>query len=177
MADVFTPAERSRVMGLIRSKNTKPELQTRRALHRLGFRFRIHDKRLPGRPDIVLPKYRTVVQVRGCFWHGHNCSVGKAPKSNLAYWLPKIRRTIERDAANDFRLAEMGWTMRVIRECDCRKADRFGKVIEDLVRILRKQNKSGRAAESRASYRLGSAPINLSQSPRLPRNPRSHAVW
>jgi DNA mismatch endonuclease, patch repair protein len=137
MADVFTQAKRSRVMSLIRSKNTKPELQTRRALHRLGFRFRIHDNRLPGRPDIVLPKCRTVVQVRGCFWHGHNCSVGRAPKSNFDYWLPKIARTIKRDRLNRIRLAKLGWTTKVIRECDCRKPARFEKVIRELAASLR----------------------------------------
>lgn len=130
-------------MSLIRSKNTKPELQTRCALHRLGFRFRIHDKRLPGRPDIVLPKYRTVIQVRGCFWHGHNCAVGRAPKSNLDYWLPKINRTIARDRQNTRRLAAKGWVTKVIRECDCRKSDRFQRIITDLADELR--SKCGRA--------------------------------
>ena len=127
-------------MSLIRSKNTKPELQTRRALHRLGFRFRIHDKRLPGRPDIVLPKYRTVIQIQGCFWHGHNCRVGRPPKSNLDYWLPKIKRTVARDRQNARRLSTKGWAIKVIRECDCRKPDRFQKIIADLAEDLRRKS-------------------------------------
>src|SRR5262249_47227586 len=121
MADVFTKGERSRVMSLIRSKNTKPEIQTRKALHRLGFRFRIHDTSLPGKPDIVLRKYGTVVQVRGCYWHGHNCKVGHLPASRNEYWTPKILKNAERDAKNDASLKKAGWNVVVLWECACRK--------------------------------------------------------
>src|ERR1700679_3894425 len=87
-----TSPERSANMSRIRSKDTKPEMLVRKALHRLGFRFRLHVRGLPGRPDIVLPKYRTVIQVKGCFWHGHTCPDGRMPKSNEDYWVPKLLR-------------------------------------------------------------------------------------
>ncbi|MGP8252191.1 MAG: very short patch repair endonuclease [Terracidiphilus sp.] len=85
-------AARSANMAKIRSKDTKPEMLVRRALHRLGFRFRLHVRDLPGHPDIVLPKHRTIIEVKGCFWHGHNCNDGRTPKTNKAYWLPKLER-------------------------------------------------------------------------------------
>src|SRR2546430_6939962 len=114
MADVFTSKKRSEVMSLIRSKNTKPEIQTRKALHRLGFRFRVHDASLPGKPDIVLRKYEAVVQVRGCFWHGHNCKVGHLPATRKGYWTPKIVRNAERDTRNDALLEKAGWIVFVL---------------------------------------------------------------
>jgi DNA mismatch endonuclease, patch repair protein len=118
MADVFSASERSEVMSRIRSKDTSPELRIRKGLHRLGFRFRLHDKNLPGRPDLVLPRYRTVIQVRGCFWHGHECPDGHIPKSRRDYWEPKLRANAERDERNDQRLKEMGWRVIVLWECE-----------------------------------------------------------
>jgi DNA mismatch endonuclease (patch repair protein) len=113
-------ASRSKNMAAIRSKDTKPEMTVRRALHAAGYRFRLHRKDLPGRPDIVLPKFRTVVDVRGCFWHGHDCPRGRrVPKSNVAYWVEKIRRNRLRDAVNHERLERMGWNHSVIWECKC----------------------------------------------------------
>jgi DNA mismatch endonuclease (patch repair protein) len=88
--EIETTAQRSANMSRIRSKDTKPEMLVRRALHRLGFRFRLHVRDLPGRPDVVLAKYRTVIQVKGCFWHGHTCPDGRLPKSNLDFWIPKL---------------------------------------------------------------------------------------
>jgi DNA mismatch endonuclease (patch repair protein) len=112
-----TSPERSANMSRIRSKDTGPELIVRRALHRLGFRFRIHVRNLPGRPDIVLAKYRTVIQVKGCFWHGHTCPDGRLPKSNRDYWLPKLLRNRQRDISNDRKLRRMGWSVHNIWEC------------------------------------------------------------
>jgi DNA mismatch endonuclease (patch repair protein) len=104
-------------MAHIRSKDTKPEMIVRRALHRLGYRFRLHVRDLPGRPDIVLPRYRKIIQVKGCFWHGHNCVDGHLPKSNLEYWMPKLRRNKERDSVTDRKLRGLGWSVRNLWEC------------------------------------------------------------
>jgi DNA mismatch endonuclease (patch repair protein) len=89
----------------------------RMALHRLGFRFRLHARGLPGCPDIVLPKYGTIIQVKGCFWHGHTCRDGRLPKSNRGYWVPKLLRNKERDISNDRKLRRMGWSVRNFWEC------------------------------------------------------------
>lgn len=121
MADVFTRAKRSEVMSGIRSKDTKPELAVRRTLHRLGYRFRLHAKNLPGRPDIVLRRYRTIVQVQGCFWHGHRCLKGRIPEVNRDYWQPKIAGNKARDKRNQRRLRAMGWRVRTVWECKVRK--------------------------------------------------------
>jgi DNA mismatch endonuclease (patch repair protein) len=118
MADVFNTEKRSAVMRAIKAKNTKPEIVLRSALHRLGFRFRIHDPTLPGKPDIVLPKYRTLIQVRGCFWHGHTCVDGHLPKSRIDYWLPKIRNNQVRDQKTDSRNRRLGWSVLVVWECN-----------------------------------------------------------
>ena len=112
-----TAALRSVMMSRIRSKDTKPEMLVRKALNRLGFRFRLHGRDLPGRPDIVLPKYQVIIQVKGCFWHGHTCIDGRMPKSNREYWVPKLLRNKERDISNDRKLRRMGWSVRNLWEC------------------------------------------------------------
>jgi DNA mismatch endonuclease (patch repair protein) len=114
---VETIAERSAIMSRIRSKDTKPEMLVRKALHRLGFRFRLHALSLPGRPDIVLPKYKTIIQVKGCFWHGHTCRDGREPKSNREYWVPKLIRNKQRDISNDRKLRRLGWSVHNLWEC------------------------------------------------------------
>ena len=119
MSDVFSPEKRSKVMSRIRSVDTAPEITVRRALHHIGYRYRLHDKKLPGKPDVVLPKYRTVVQVRGCFWHGHGCKRSFTPKSRKHYWLPKLRMNKSRDRRNDRDLRRMGWRVLVVWECRC----------------------------------------------------------
>ena len=136
MTDVFSKHKRSEVMSRIRSKNTKPEMKVRKFLYGLGFRYRLHDKKLPGKPDIILKKYNTVIQVRGCFWHGHNCKVDHKPKSNQEYWELKIEKNMARDQKNDSLLRDMGWNVIVIWECECRKADLFEKVMKDTIRKL-----------------------------------------
>lgn len=118
MADVFSKEERSRVMRRVKSADTKPEMRVRRWLHAQGFRFRLHRKDLPGKPDIVLRKHKTVVFVHGCFWHGHaGCKAADLPASNREYWERKIGRNLERDARNQARLREMGWRVIVVWEC------------------------------------------------------------
>jgi DNA mismatch endonuclease (patch repair protein) len=107
-------------MAAIRSKDTKPEMIVRKTLHAAGFRYRLHRKDLPGKPDIVLSRYKIAVFVNGCFWHGHTCGDGHLPKSNPAYWGPKIRRNIERDHAHYVALNSLGWRVVVIPECEAK---------------------------------------------------------
>jgi len=125
-------------MSRIRSKDTKPELIVRSLLHRMGFRFRLHRKDLPGKPDIVLPKYKTVIFVHGCFWHGHKgCRRSNVPKSNQEYWVPKINRNIQRDKEHYKQIKKMGWKVLVIWECECKYHEKITKKIKSSV-ILKK---------------------------------------
>jgi len=136
MADKLSALERSRNMASIRSKGMKPELAVRKAAHALGFRFRLHRKDLPGKPDLAFPKYRAVIFVHGCFWHQHadpRCLDGRPPKSNQAYWGPKLARNLERDAASRAALEAQGWRVLVIWECETKDAQR---VSEKIVRFL-----------------------------------------
>ncbi len=118
--DQLDKKKRSEVMRHIKGKNTKIEIMVRKWLFAFGYRFRVNDKRYPGKPDIVLPKYKTIVFVHGCFWHGHDCHIGHVPKSNTQYWQPKIQRNKDRDEANMVRLRDMGWAVLVVRECELR---------------------------------------------------------
>jgi DNA mismatch endonuclease, patch repair protein len=121
MADKLTPERRSENMRRIKSAGTKPELAVRRVVHYLGYRYRLHRKDLPGKPDLVFGPRRKVVFVHGCFWHGHDdpaCLDGRAPRSNEAYWLPKLARNKERDAASIATLEAAGWRVLVIWECE-----------------------------------------------------------
>ena len=121
-------------MAAIRGKNTKPEISVRRFLHRSGFRFRLHRPDLPGRPDIVLPKYRTVVEVRGCFWHRHErCPFAYTPKSNREFWKSKLNGNRERDRRNLLELAKLGW--RAIEVWECELGD--DEVLERLPGMIR----------------------------------------
>lgn len=121
MADIVDKATRSRMMSGIRGKDTRPEMMVRRALHRAGFRYRLHDKRLPGKPDIVLPKYRTVIFVHGCFWHHHDCRHFKWPKTRPEFWREKIEGNVERDRKAFAELRELGWKIEVIWECQTQR--------------------------------------------------------
>lgn len=119
MADRMTPEQRRRCMQHVHSKDTAPEMIVRRWLWKHGFRYRLHVRRLPGTPDIVLHRYHTVINVNGCFWHGHeNCRLYRLPKSNSTFWQAKITRNRERDAANCEKLKKMGWYSITIWECD-----------------------------------------------------------
>ena len=125
MTDHLSPAERSRNMGKIKSKNTKPEKIVRSLLHSHGFRFRLHNKNLPGRPDITLKKYNTVIFVNGCFWHHHkNCRRANIPKSNKGYWIPKIERNKIRDKKNFAELKKLKWKVLVVWECEVKNTDK-----------------------------------------------------
>lgn len=121
MADNHTPEVRSYNMSRIRSNGTKPEEMVRKYLFAKGFRYRKNVRKLPGCPDIVLSKYRTVIFVHGCFWHMHNCERFKWPSSNTEYWEPKIKRNAERDRLNQEKLRADGWKVIVIWECEIKK--------------------------------------------------------
>ncbi|WBQ09356.1 DNA mismatch endonuclease Vsr [Hyphomonadaceae bacterium ML37] len=124
-SDVFTPAERSAVMAAVKGQGTKPEMIVRRLVHGLGYRFRLHRKDLPGKPDLAFPGRRAVIFVNGCFWHGHDCARGaRQPKQNAAYWTAKIARNRARDAASDAALADAGWRVMTVWECEMK--DRAG---------------------------------------------------
>ena len=116
-ADIVTPDVRSRMMAGIKGKNTKPEKAVRSALHRLGFRFRIHRKDLPGKPDLVFPKYSSVIFVHGCFWHGHGCHLFKWPKTRSEFWRQKINSNVARDGERLSALLDGGWRVGTIWEC------------------------------------------------------------
>jgi DNA mismatch endonuclease, patch repair protein len=120
-----TSAIRSELMSHIRSRDTKPEITVRKALHHLGFRFRLCVRDLPGCPDIVLPKYRTIIQVKGCFWHRHTCPGGKLPSSNTGYWIPKLLKNCVRDLSNERKLRRLGWSVHSLWECRLRAYSQF----------------------------------------------------
>lgn len=124
MVDVVDVATRSRMMSGIQGKNTKPEILVRKALHARGFRFRLHVKSLPGKPDLVLPKYNAVVFVHGCFWHGHPCRYFKIPQTRPDFWLDKIGKNQVRDRFQEASLLDQGWRVLVVWECAVRSMKR-----------------------------------------------------
>lgn len=133
MADVHTPAQRSYNMSKVRSKNTKPEMLVRKFLFSHGFRYRLHDKKLPGKPDLVLPKYRTVIFIHGCFFHGHEgCRYFVVPKTRTEWWLDKINGNRSRDVVNVEKLKEADWRIITIFECELKPKNRE----ETLLKLL-----------------------------------------
>jgi DNA mismatch endonuclease (patch repair protein) len=123
MADTISPDQRSALMSRIRSTNTKPEIAVRSLVHRLGYRFRLHRRDLPGRPDIVLPRHKKIIMVHGCFWHGHHCKLASKPKSNGEYWSAKILSNKSRDQKNLAALECAGWQVLEIWECEIRRGE------------------------------------------------------
>lgn len=133
MADKITPEHRSWNMSRVRSKDTKVEVKVRSIMHRLGFRFRKNVRSLPGKPDIVLPKYKTIVLVNGCFWHQHaGCPKSHIPKSNVKFWKAKLKRTVARDIRNRLLLEQAGWRVVCIWECEAKDSTR----IEDFLQAI-----------------------------------------
>lgn len=119
MTDIVNAAKRSEIMSRIKGRNTTPELVVRRIAHRLGFRFRLHRRDLPGSPDMVFPRYRTVVFVHGCFWHRHDsCRYAYHPKSRVQFWAKKFEENVARDARNQIALHDLGWRVLVVWECE-----------------------------------------------------------
>lgn len=131
--DRLTPEKRSWNMSRIRSKNTKPELYLRRALHGMGFRYRLHEKKLPGSPDLVFPKYKAVIFVHGCFWHRHGCKQATTPSTRKQYWEEKFKGNIERDERNIQSLKDLGWRVMVVWECELKRLE----LLEEIKSFLR----------------------------------------
>jgi DNA mismatch endonuclease (patch repair protein) len=129
--DTLSPRDRSVRMSLVRGADTKPEMKVRSLVHRLGFRYRLHVSKLPGKPDLVFPKRHKVLFVHGCFWHRHSgCSLARLPKSRLDFWKPKLDGNRNRDLRNASLLRRTGWKVCVVWECELRKSDRLKMKIE-----------------------------------------------
>lgn len=131
MADIVAAEVRSRMMSGIRGTNTKPELLLRKGLHAMGFRFRLHDRSLPGKPDIVLPRYNAVIFAHGCFWHGHDCHLFKWPSTRPEFWQAKIARNRAVDERTDAALTEAGWRQAIVWECALKGKTRLP--LEDVI--------------------------------------------
>ena len=141
MVDFLSPSERSERMSRIRSSNTSPEIALRRALHALGFRFRLHRKDLAGKPDIVLPRYRTVIFVHGCFWHRHcGCKIATTPKSNTKFWVEKFDRNVARDTRSRELLEAQGWRVIVVWECEVGSESKAAAAALRIVGEIRSDN-------------------------------------
>ena len=165
MADRLNTQQRHHCMSRIRGKNTKPEILVRKGLHARGFRFRLHNKKLPGSPDIVLPKYGVAIMVNGCFWHGHKgCRYATEPKTNIEFWETKIARNRHRDEVTTAHLEALDWTVMTIWECELRNSsqldDRFNALAEEIryageVKRIKDMNKrQSRAAARREREEL-----------------------
>jgi DNA mismatch endonuclease (patch repair protein) len=129
--DVFTKEKRSQIMSKIKGKDTKPEKVVRSLLHQMGYRFRLHRRDLPGNPDIVLPKYKKVIFVHGCFWHGHeNCLRAKRPSTNKKFWNEKLSKNIERDRRNQAALSGLGWDQKIIWQCQVKDIENVEKILK-----------------------------------------------
>lgn len=126
--DTVDPATRSRMMAGVKGKNTKPEIEVRKSLFRKGFRYRINDRRYPGKPDVVLPKYKAIIFVHGCFWHGHDCGYFRLPATRPDFWEAKIATNITRDANTILRLRAMDWRICVVWECSLRGRARLHRL-------------------------------------------------
>ena len=135
MTDVHTPEQRSRNMAAIRSNNTKPEMIVRKVAHSLGFRFRLHRKNLPGKPDLVFPRSRKVILVHGCYWHMHNCKYGKVkPKTNTDFWQAKRESNVKRDRKVLRQLKKLGWMYLVIWECQIKNVAQLKETVSAFLR-------------------------------------------
>lgn len=134
MADCFTHEERSRVMSSVKGRDTQPEKTVRRLLHAMGYRFRLHRRDLPGKPDIVLPKYRKVIFIHGCFWHGHpNCCRALRPQTNAEFWNKKLDSNIKRDEETQAKLKSLGWDVLVIWQCEMRDLENLRRNIKEFL--------------------------------------------
>ena len=154
MSDKHTPVQRHRNMAAIHSASTKPELTLRLALWHQGFRYRINDKRFPGRPDIVLPKYRTVIFIHGCFWHGHkDCKYDTVPQTNAEFWKAKVARNQERDQEVWRKLEAKGWSVIIVWECQLKKANLEENVARVASEIIRNGEAYRAAQEERRKAR------------------------
>jgi DNA mismatch endonuclease, patch repair protein len=134
MADVFTREQRSRIMSRIHGTNTKPEMAVRKRLYSMGYRYRLHYSKLPGKPDIVLPKHKKAIFVHGCFWHAHkDCKRSKPPSSNVEFWHAKIGQTVERDRRSVEALVELGWQVLTVWSCETGRAEFLEQKLRDFL--------------------------------------------
>jgi DNA mismatch endonuclease (patch repair protein) len=131
--DPFTPEERSRIMGLVKSKDTSIELIVRRLVHRLGYRYRLHVASLPGTPDLVFPARRKIIFINGCFWHMHGCGRCRIPAARRDYWINKLSKNRLRDARNRRQLRRSGWSVMTVWECQARDLTRLGRAISRFI--------------------------------------------
>ncbi|MEA2040470.1 MAG: very short patch repair endonuclease [Thermodesulfobacteriota bacterium] len=160
MTDVYSEEKRSQVMSRVHGKNTKPEICVRSALHREGYRFRLHRVDLPGKPDIVLPLYHTVIFVNGCFWHQHpGCRKATIPQNNRPFWKRKLTRTVQRDAQNKADLLGLGWNVITIWECEMRNSmDATMRCVLKELKKAGRQNaervKAGRSFKIQLKFRI-----------------------
>lgn len=140
MSDQFDKKTRSRMMASVKSKNTAPELKLRKALFAKGFRYRLHNKILPGSPDLVFPKYKAVIFVHGCFWHNHDCKYGKLPEDNHDFWKHKLQGNASRDALNIVKLQSLGWKVKIVWSCDLKNKHALEKISVEVVDWLNLPN-------------------------------------
>jgi len=137
VADTLTPNERSKRMSLIRGKDSSPEMKLRRLVHGMGFRYRLHVKDLPGKPDLVFPSRRAVIFMHGCFWHRHpGCKLARMPKSKLDFWRPKLEGNRERDLRNQEMLKKLGWHVLVIWECEMENVEKVSNKVREFLQGL-----------------------------------------
>jgi len=137
VADTLTPNERSKRMSLIRGKDSSPEMKLRRLVHGMGFRYRLHVKDLPGKPDLVFPSRRAVIFMHGCFWHRHpGCKLARMPKTKLDFWGPKLEGNRERDLRNQEMLKKLGWHVLVVWECEMKNIDKVSNKVRGFLHGL-----------------------------------------
>jgi DNA mismatch endonuclease (patch repair protein) len=145
MVDIVDASTRSRMMSGIRSKDTRHEIEIRKKLFSLGYRYRLHDSRLPGKPDIILPRYKAVVFIHGCFWHAHDCELFKMPSTRVAFWRQKLDRNKQKDRENNNALKNLGWRISTIWECSFRgTGKKREKEIDAIVNKIVKWLRSGK---------------------------------
>ncbi len=148
MADIVDSATRSRMMSGIRAKNTKAEVEIRKRIFAAGFRYRLHDKKLPGKPDIIFPRYKAIIFIHGCFWHAHDCALFKVPSTRPEFWQKKLKRNREKDEENSSHLKHLGWRILTIWECSFRGAGK--KREQELTKIV---GKAVKWLNSKSRYR------------------------
>lgn len=151
--DTRTSAQRSAIMRSVKSKNTKPEIAVRSAVHRMGFRFRLHRGDLPGKPDLVFAGIRRVIFVHGCFWHGHRCRYGRLPKSRTEFWGAKILRNRERDLQNVRALRKLGWQSLVVWQCQLKRPEPLATLVYKFLRSKESKPTQPKPPNSRRGYR------------------------
>ena len=140
MTDIYSKNKRSGIMSKISGKETKYEILVRKFLFEKGFRYRKNDKRLPGRPDIVLSKYKTIIFIHGCFWHGHHCKAGKLPETNKEFWGNKINSNIERDKKNQHKLEKLGWKIIIIWQCKLKNKKMMTKKLKEIEQKIKDEH-------------------------------------